>query len=342
MVPGDEERRLAAVMFADIVGYTRLMAADEERGVRARRRHREVARPLVESYNGRWIEERGDESLSVFASALDAVNCALAIQAETASEPDLTLRVGIDLGDVVFDRDEVYGDGVNVAARVRETAEPGATHITRKVLDSVKNQSHIDARALGEHQLKNVSRPLHLFAITGTPGPPPSSLSPGLREQVAEVEIRSIAVLPLVDISGGEQDESFVDGMTESLISTLGKISSLHIVSRTSVMSYAGSRKPLPEIARELNVEGVIEGSVLREADRIRVTVQLVDGLTDRVRWTESYERHVRGVLPLQRAIAGSVAREIRLQLTPREQEALAGPIDRWFARVRRLGIPED
>ena len=342
MAPGDEERRLAAVMFADIVGYTRLMAVDEERGVSARRRHREVARPLVESYSGRWIEERGDESLSVFASALDAVNCALAIQAETASEPDLTLRVGIDLGDVVFDRDEVYGDGVNVAARVRETAEPGATHITRTVLDSVKNQNHIDARALGEHQLKNVSRPLHLFAITGTPGPPPGSFSGGLRDQVPQVEIRSIAVLPLVNISDGEQDESFVDGMTQSLISTLGKIRSLHIVSRTSVMSYAGSRKPLPEIARELSVEGVIEGSVLREAERIRVTVQLVDGFTDRVRWAESYERHVRGVLALQRAIAGSVAREIRLQLSPREKEALIGPVDRWFARVRRLGIPED
>jgi class 3 adenylate cyclase/TolB-like protein len=309
MAPGDEERRLAAVMFADIVGYTRLMAADEERGVRARRRHREVARPLVESYSGRWIEERGDESLSVFASALDAVNCALAIQAATDSEPDLTLRVGIDLGDVVFDRDEVYGDGVNVAARVRETAEPGATHITRTVLDSVKNQNHIDARELGEHQLKNVSRPLHLFAITGTPGPPPGSISSDLRDPVPQVEIRSIAVLP---------------------------------VSRTSVMSYAGSRKPLPEIARELSVEGVIEGSVLREAERIRVTVQLVDGFTDRVRWAESYERHVRGVLALQRAIAGSVAREIRLQLSPREKEALTGPVDRWFARVRRLGVPED
>lgn len=342
MAPGDEERRLAAVMFADIVGYTLLMAVDEERGVRARRRHRELARPLVESYSGRWIEERGDESLSVFSSALDAVNCALAIQAETASEPDLTLRIGIDLGDVVFDREEIYGDGVNVAARVRETAEPGATHITRTVLDSVKNQNHIDARELGEHQLKNVSRPLHLFAITGTPGSPPGSLSNGLRDQVPQVEIRSIAVLPLVNISGGEQDESFVDGMTQSLISTLGKIRSLHIVSRTSVMSYAGSRKPLPEIARELSVEGVIEGSVLREAERIRVTVQLVDGFTDRVRWAESYERHVRGVLALQRAIAGSVAREIRLQLSPREKEALTGPVDRWFARVRRLGVPED
>lgn len=342
MVLGDEERRLAAVMFADIVGYTRLMATDEERGVRARRRHREVARPLVESYSGRWVEERGDESLSVFASALDAVNCALAIQAETASEPDLTLRVGIDLGDVVFDRDEVYGDGVNMAARVRETAEPGATHITLKVLDSVKNQTHIDARELGEHQLKNVSRPLHLFSITGAPGPPTGSFSPGLREQVPQVEIRSIAVLPLVNISDGEQNDSFVDGMTHSLISTLGKIRSLRIVSRTSVMSYASSRKPLPEIARELNVEGVIEGSVLREADRIRVTVQLVDGFTDRVRWAESYERHVRGVLALQSAIAGSVAREIRLQLTPREKEVLTGPIDRWFARVRRLGMPED
>jgi adenylate cyclase len=345
MVRSAEQRRLVAVMFADVVGYSRLMAADEETGVRARRRHRKIARPLVEAYGGRWVEERGDESLSVFPSALDAVNCALAIQAATASEPDLSLRVGIDLGDVVFDQDEVYGDGVNVAARVRETAEPGATHVTRRVVDSVKNQKHINARELGEHQLKNVSRPLRLFSITGTSGPPPRSSSAppaATQERVQQREIRSIAVLPLVNVSRDEQEEPFVDGMTESLIGKLAKIRSLHVVSRTTTMRYAGARKPLPEIARELDVEGVIEGSVQREADRVRVTLRLIDGFTDRLRWSESYERHVHGVLALQSEIARSVAREIRLQLTPHEEEALASPLGRWFARVRRLGIPED
>jgi len=345
MAPKDEERRLAAVLFADVVGYSRLMAIDEETGLRARRRHREIARPLVESYRGRWIEERGDESLSVFPSALDAVNCALAIQQATASEADLSLRVGIDLGDVVFDGDEVYGDGVNVAARVRETAEPGTTHVTRRVVDSVKNQKHIDVRALGEHQLKNVSRPLLLFAISGTPGPPPrayAARSQATPERERQVEIRSMAVLPLANLSREEQEEPFVAGMTESLIASLAKIGSLRIASLTSVMHYAGSRKPLPDIARELDVDGVIEGSVQREEDRIRVTVRLIDALTDRLRWSESYERHVRGVLALQSEIARSVAREIRLQLTPREEAALAGPLGRWFARVRRIGVPED
>ena len=145
-----------------------------------------------------------------------------------------------------------------------------------------------------------------------------------------------------MNLSRDEQEEPFVDGMTESLIGKLAEIRSLHVVSRTSTMRYAGSRKPLPEIARELDVEGVIEGSVQREAGRIRVTLRLIDGFTDRLRWSESYERHVHGVLALQSEIARSVAREIRLQLTPHEEEALAGPLGRWFARVRRLGIPED
>ena len=151
-----------------------------------------------------------------------------------------------------------------------------------------------------------------------------------------------MAVLPLANLSREEQEEPFVAGMTESLIASLAKIGSLRIASLTSVMHYAGSRKPLPDIARELDVDGVIEGSVQREEDRIRVTVRLIDALTDRLRWSESYERHVRGVLALQSEIARSVAREIRLQLTPREEAALAGPLGRWFARVRRIGVPED
>lgn len=335
--PMREGRWLAAVMFADVVGYTRLMAADEEAGVRARRRHRELARPLVETYGGRWVEERGDESLSVFQSALDAVNCALAIQKATSGEPDLRLRVGIDLGDVVFEDESIYGDGVNVAARVRETAEPGDIHVTRRVFDSVKNQGHIESRVVGDRKLKNIGRPLRIFALGGVAGPPPRS-----RRRTSEFEIRTLAVLPLANLTGDPQQDPLVDGMTESLISALAKIRSLNVVSRTSVLRYRRSRKPLPEIARELDVEGVIEGSVAREGDLVRVSVQLVDGFRDRHVWAETYERYVRGVLPLQSEIARTVARAIRIELTPREEALLAGPVAKWFARVRQLGIPQD
>jgi adenylate cyclase len=339
MPPKREERRLAAVMFADVVGYTSLMAANEEAGVRARRRHRELARPLVEAYGGRWVEERGDESLSVFQSALDAVNCALAIQQATAAEPNLRLRVGIDLGDVVFEDEGIYGDGVNVAARVRETAEPGGIHVTRRVIDSVKNQAHIDSRIVGNHQLKNIAQPIQIFALVGHPGPPPSSRSDS---GSVEREIRSLAVLPLENLSGDPQQDALVEGMTESLVSALANVRSLNVVSRRSTLQYAGSRKPLPEIARELDVEGVIAGSVVREADRVRVSVQLIDGSSDRHIWAETYERYVRGILPLQSEIARTVAQSIRVQLTPSEEALLAGPVTKWFARMRRLGIPED
>ncbi len=336
-----EERRLAAVMFADVVGYTRLMAEDEAAGIEVRARHREVARPLVEAYGGRWIEERGDESLSVFPSALDAVNCALALQQATAAERDLTLRIGIDLGDVVFRGEAVLGDGVNVAARVRETAAPRTVHVTRRVFDSVKNQGHVVARAIGGRRLKNVARPLHIFELSGSPGPPPASPGAG-GERSRREAIRSLAVLPLANLSDDPGQQHFVDGMTEQLISHLAKIRSLRVVSRTSMLQYADSRKPLPEIARELGVDGVIEGSAAREGDRVRVTAQLIDGIEDRHLWAESYERDVRGLLALQSEIARSVAREIRLQLSPHEEAQLAGPLGRWFARIRSFGVPED
>jgi class 3 adenylate cyclase/TolB-like protein len=303
------ERRLAAIMFTDIVGYTALMAESEERGRRVRGRHVAAVRPLVERYHGEWIEQTGDESLSTFGSAVDAVNCALATQAALRDDPELRVRIGVHQGDVAFEDGRVLGDGVNVAARIRPLAEPGGVAISDEVQHAVQNRENVATRSLGQHELKNVRRPIEVFAVFGTaepprpvsrPAPEPTRRRLPLAWAVAALvvlaigagwwlyrsatiagPIRSIAVLPLENLSGDPEQEYFADGMTEALIQDLAKIGSLRVTSRTSVMQYKRARKPLPQIARDLGVDGVLEGSVMRDDDRVRITVQLIEATSD-------------------------------------------------------------
>jgi TolB-like protein/Tfp pilus assembly protein PilF len=344
-------------MFTDIVGYTALMARDEEAGRRARDRHEAVVLPLVEQYHGEYVERTGDETLSSFPSALDAVDCALAIQAGLGDDPNLQIRIGIHLGDVTFDGGGVSGDGVNVASRIRPLAEPGGVCISDEVHHSVRGRPNFEFRALGAQELKNVGRPVAVFAVTGTSSPPrPISAVPQPRAAragawlativgvllvaalgvwwwtrlVPEVgAIRSIAVLPLENLSGDPEQEYFVDGMTEVLIADLARVRGLRVISRTSSMAYRDSGKTLPQIASELNVDAVVEGSVLRAGERVRITAQLIQASSDEHLWSDSYERDLHDVLALQGEVAQAIAGEIELQLSgPEEPGEAARPVD--------------
>ena len=252
---------------------------------------------------------------------------------------------------MIFEDGRVYGDGVNVAARIRALADPGGICVSDEVQHSIQNQANVVARPLGEHELRNVPRPISLFALTGhalaargaaaTPGRARTLIAPRFayalavvgilavaawwlaRPAVVSGEIRSIAVLPLENLSGDPAQEYFADGMTEALTSNLAKLGALHVISRTSAMRYKGARQPLPEIARELGVDAVIEGSVLRDDDRVRITAQLIHAATDRHLWAESYEREVRNVLALQAEIARAIAAAVALELTPQESTRL-------------------
>jgi TolB-like protein/class 3 adenylate cyclase/Flp pilus assembly protein TadD len=346
------ERRLAAIMFSDIMGYTALMARDEENARRARDRHEAVVRPLVERYQGEWIERTGDETLSTFPSALDAVNCALAVQAELRDDPELRLRIGIHQGDVTFDAGGISGDGVNIAARIRPLAEPGGVCVSEEVQHSLRGRTDLEFASLGTQELKNVGRPIAVFAVKGTAAPPrPAAAVAVLRVRTSRLPaalvaaalialglagwwwargggelapIRSIAVLPLENLSADPDQEFFADGMTEALIGDIAKIGSLRVISRTSVMRYKDSEKSLPEIARELNVDAVLEGTVMRAGDRVRISAQLIHAPTDRHLWAERYDREVRAILTLQSEIAQAIADQIRIELTPEERERLA------------------
>ena len=350
------ERRLAAIMFTDIVGYTALMAESEAKGLRARERHRALVRPLVEKYHGESIEARGDESLSVFPTALDAVNCALAIEDELHSGTDLKLHIGIHLGDVVVRDGEVSGDGVNIASRICALSQDGGLCVSGEVYQSVRNQPDMEAVSLGEHELKNVGRPVAVYAL-GRPGtvsvttpltrmaaPMRYSIGAALVVALAAVgwwgwtrttatpgPIRSIAVLPLENLSGDSGQDHITAGMHEALITSLARIGpELLVTSRTSVMQYEGTRKTIPEIAGELGVDGVIEGSALREGDRVRIAVQLIDARRDTHLWAQSYERSFESALALQREIARDVAVQTQLALSPEREQLLADtrPVD--------------
>ena len=352
------ERRLTAILNADAVGFTRLMADDELATVEAVTACQREMGGLVEEHRGRIVDSPGDNVLAEFPSATQAVLCAVSIQAmlesRNAALPTprrMHFRVGVNLGEVVADGDRIFGDGVNVAARLEKLADPGGVCVSQKVFEEVAGKLDLVFEDLGEQTVKNFPRPIRAYRVRLDGSP--AAMTPVRRLQAARwvalagvglllsvalwfwlarsdtsvyppaavrPAIRSLAVLPLENLSGELGQEYFTDGMTEAVISRLAKIASLSLVSRTSVMQYAGIQMPLPEIARKLGVDAVIEGSVLRAGDLVRITVQLIDARSDRHLWSESYERDLRDVLTLQSEVATAIAREVQLVLAPADQ----------------------
>ena len=353
------KRKLAAIMFTDMVGYTSLMQEDEDKARELVQRHRSLMKPLVEKHNGEVIQYVGDGTFCRFESAKEAVNSALEIQYVLKVEKELALRIGIHIGDVVVEGDEVYGDGVNVASRLEPLAEPGGICVSGEVYSLIKNQPDIHVTSGGTKELKNVKDPLDIYFVRVSTGEKSSApgeaitseksiprkfvyagaavialllvavwnlpfFSLGDRVLEASGEIRSIAVLPLENLSGDPDKEYFSDGMTEALIANIAKIRLLKVISRTSVMQYKGVRKSLPEIAKELNVDAILEGSVLYAEGEVRITVQLIRASTDEHLWANSYTDKLENIMILQSKIARAVADEVKLTLSPDEELKLS------------------
>ena len=346
-------------MFSDVVGYTAIMGRDEQQALRALKDHRELLRLLLPKFSGRMVGEVGDGTLTSFHSAIDAVSCAREVQASLRQDqPDLKVRIGIHSGDVVFSDNTVLGDGVNVASRIHALAPPGGICVSASIYDEVRNKPGTRFKDLGEQKLKNVSRPIRVYQVVAaglieqpaedkghqrrnaliagagalilaglalvfvrlrSPAPA-SSQAPG----AAKRTISSIAVLPLDNYTGDPNQEYFSDGMTDELTTDLANISALRVISRGSVMQYKGAhRPPTPEIAKALNVDAVVEGSVTRIGDKVRITAQLIDARADKHLWAENYERDARDVLAMQDEVTLAIAKEINVQLTPKEQTRL-------------------
>ena len=354
------ERKLAAILSADVVGYSRLMAEDEAATVRTLTAYREQIGTLVREHRGRVVDFTGDNFLAEFPTATDAVEAAAEIQrvlkARNAAVPvgrAMEFRIGVHLGEVRVEGERLYGDGVNIAARLEGLAEPGGTCISDDVLHQVQRKLELDFDDMGEQSVKNIPDPVHAYRVRERAAEVPTTgawprlgtrpLVVGLaliasgtlawwgwnRPVATAGLIRSIAVLPLENLSGDPEQEYFVDGMTEALIADLARVRGLRVISRTSSMAYRNSGKTLPVIARELNVDAIVEGSVLRAGDRVRITAQLIQASSDEHLWSDSYDRDLQDVLALHSEVARAIAGEIQLQLSsPQKSDNPARPVD--------------
>jgi adenylate cyclase len=313
----DGERRLAAIMFTDMVGFTALTQRNEDLALELLEEQRRLIRSLLAKYKGREVDTIGDGFLVEFVSSLDAVRCAVEIQsalkhknAKHSEERRIWIRIGIHLGDVVHSGAKVAGDAVNVASRIEPLAPPGGICITAQVYASVVNKVDYVFKSLGIPELKNVVMPIEVFRVAGFGQ---SVIRPTQIKTMMPTD--RVAVLPFTNISMNPGDEYLADGMTEEMITSVSKMKGLRVIARTSVMRYKGTHKPIAEIGRELNVGSVLEGSVRKAGDKIRISVQLVDTLNEEPQWTREYDREIRDVFAVQSDIARHVAEALRNHL---------------------------
>ena len=303
------ERRLAAILSADVAGYSRLMGEDELATVRALSESRDLIGAVIAGHRGRVVDMPGDNILAEFASAIDAVEAALAMQkdlaARNAALPEnrrMAFRVGVNLGDIVSEGGRIYGDGVNVAARVESLAEAGGICVSGKVHEEVRRKLALGFEDLGEHELKNIASRVRVWRITS---------GSGVVRPKAEAPARqakpSIIVLPFVNMSGSADQEFFVDGLTEDILTDLSRFRDLFVISRNSAFKFKGQAVDVRKVAKDLGVQFVVEGSVRRAGNRVRITVQLIEADTDRHLWAERYDRDLEDIFALQDEITMAI-----------------------------------
>jgi TolB-like protein/class 3 adenylate cyclase/Tfp pilus assembly protein PilF len=358
-------RKLAAIMFTDIVGYTVMMQHNEEDGLRRVEHHRAILEKNINAKNGTILQYYGDGTLSIFDSAYDAVTCALEIQKDLAQEPKVPLRIGIHLGEVVVKRNAIFGDGVNVASRIQALSVSGGILISDSIYKQIRNQAEFKFKSLGEYKLKNVDLPTGIYAISNKGLPIPdqeyidrkahssqkisiirkmprparwliflaSVIVIGfviyvfqqllLKESEFNPSPKSIAVLPFTNISQDPEQEYFSDGITEDILNHLSKISGLEVKSRTSTLQYKETVKSIPDIGRELEVANVLEGSVRKEGNKIRIVAQLIDTKNDIHVWSETYDREMNELFNIQSEIAIEIANVLQTKLSSDEMRYL-------------------
>src|SRR5262249_44970492 len=303
------ERRLAAILSADVAGYSRLMGVDEVGTLASLRAHRrEIVDPAIAAHKGRIVKTTGDGMLVEFASAVDAVTCAVAVQEKMAGQaaegPLIQFRFGINIGDIIIDGDDIFGDGVNVAARVENECEPGGVCLSDDVYRQVRNKSSFDFDDLCERKLKNIDRPIRLYAVRQSGVAALKSLGATLPLP----DKPSIAVLAFQNMSGDPEQEHFADGIAEDIITALSKSRWLFVIARNSSFAYKGRSVDVKQIGRELGVRFVLEGSVRKSGSRVRITAQLIDATTGTHLWAERYDRDLTDIFAVQDEITQSVA----------------------------------
>jgi TolB-like protein/class 3 adenylate cyclase len=345
------DRRLAAVMAVDVVGYSRLIGIDEAGTLARVKAHRiELAAPLIAEHHGRVVKLTGDGALVEFASAIDAVECAVAIQngmaEREAAEPEerrIRYRIGINIGDIVLEDGDIFGDGVNIATRLEGLAEPGGICVARNVHDQVKAKLDLGFEPMGEHRVKNIAEPITLYRVLADPGtvvpsrpglwPPAAVSGADATEKGPALPLSdkpSIAVLPFENLSGEERYERLADGITEDIITALSRFRDLYVIARNSTTAYKHKPKDVRQIARELGVHYVLEGSLQTDGKRVRLSAQFVDAATGSHVWSERYDRPLDQFFAVQdevtRTIAASLAGEHGIVARARRETARRKP----------------
>ena len=312
-------RRLAAILAADVAGYSRLMGEDEEGTQERLRAHfRELVDPKIEEHHGRTVKNTGDGMLAEFASVVDAVRCAVEVQRgmverepEVPDERRIRFRIGINLGDVIVEEEDIFGDGVNVAARLEALAEPGGVCVSARVRGDAAGKLDLAFEDMGQQELKNITRPMRVYAlrveaVAGRPAPSPALATP--IPQVAKVPRLSIVVLPFANLSNDPEQQYLADAITEDLTTDLSRIVDMVVISRTTAFTYLNRQIDIRQIGRELNVRYVLEGSIRRSGDRIRCNAQLIDAETDAHIWAERFDLLAQDLLWLQDEVTGRIA----------------------------------
>ena len=375
MAAEDFKRKLTAILSADVEGYSRLMREDEEATVRTITAYRKAIANLIQQYRGRVVDSPGDNILAEFTSVVDAVNCAVEIQRELAernaelpSERKMQFRIGVNLGDVIEEGERIYGDGVNIAARVEGLAEGGGICISGTVYDAIEAKLGLEYEYLGEQAVKNIPKPVRvyrvlmepetidrvvaekkveprrqklavavvivLFLVIGVAGvwkylsrtaAPPAEVASVEKMTFPLPEKPSIAVLAFNNMSGDPEQEYFSDGITEEIITALSKISDLFVIARNSSFSYKGKPVKVQQVGKELGVRYVLEGSVRKSVDRVRITAQLVDAIAGHHLWAERYDRELQDIFALQDEITKEILVALQVELTRGESARMSG-----------------
>jgi adenylate cyclase len=339
------ERRLAAILAADVAGYSRLMGVDEEGTLAALKAHRrETIDPKIAGHHGRIVKTTGDGALVEFASAVDAVRCALEIQRAMAEHnvaiPEdrrIEFRIGLNVGDIIIDDGDIYGDGVNIAARMETLANPGSICLSDNAFQQIKGKLALEVRDMGEQQLKNIALPVRVYRVELGRASTTQSTAPTL----SFPDTPSIAVLPFQNMSGDAEQDYFCDGLVEDIITTLSKVAGLRVIARNSSFVYKGRSVDVREAAKQLGVRYVLEGSVRKTGNRIRVTAQLIDAKDGTHLWAERYDRAVDDIFAIQDEITLVVATEMQVKLTEGEQARLryttTNNVEAWTYWVQGL-----
>jgi len=347
-------RRLAAILAADVAGYSRLMGADEEgTHERLKAHRRELVDPKISEHSGRIVKTTGDGMLAEFPSVVDAVRCAAELQramidreAGMREDRRIRFRIGINLGDIIVEGDDIFGDGVNVAARLEALAEPGGLCISRTVRDQIRDKLAYAFEDLGEQSVKNIARAVRVYAlrseaVAGLPASSVPSASPISQPSFALPDKPSIAVLPFTNMSNDPEQEFFSDGLAEDIITALSRYSSLFVIARNSCFTYKGRAVDVKQVGRELGVRYVLEGGLRKAGSRIRVTAQLVEAETGKHVWAERYDRDLADIFELQDEITEAVTIAVAPAIADAEQQRAIrkppGSLDAWAAYQRGL-----